>query len=110
MMNCAFAIKKNTASLSHWTELSVLVLGLGDVLETHCQDGFCFDIIAVNPSFITRDDVLYTVFISICVIDKLSTDINTAVFLIFTQPARNKYGCNRTCAQIWSKNALTRGF
>jgi hypothetical protein len=32
------------------------------------------------------------------------------LFLIVTQPARNKYGSNRMRAQIWCKNALTRGF
>ena len=72
--------------------------------------GFCFDIIALNPSLITRDDVLYKFFISICTIGKLCTDIDPAVFLIFNQPVRHKFGCNRMRAQIWSKSALNTWF
>jgi len=40
----------------------------------------------------------------------LCADINTIVFLIFTQPARHKFGCNRMRSKIWSKNALSRDF
>jgi hypothetical protein len=39
-----------------------------------------------------------------------STIISTILFLILTQQARHKAGCKRMRAQIWSKNALTRGF
>jgi len=37
MINYADTIKK-TASLSHWTELSMLFWVLGDIVGTHCED------------------------------------------------------------------------
>jgi len=43
-------------------------------------------------------------------VNKLFTEINTIMFLIFTYQARHKFGCNTMHAKIFSENLMTCGF
>ena len=98
---CPHNQKAESASLSHWTELDVFVWVWVTFWYPMRILHFCFDNIAVYPSFITCDDILYEDFVSICTVDRLFTDINTSLFLIFLQQAQHKFGCNTRHAQIF---------
>ena len=43
-------------------------------------------------------------------VNSLFTDINTILFLIFTQQAQHKFDCNTMHAQVFSENLMTCGF
>ena len=111
MMNYALTIKKQ--SQHHFLFGPNLPCSLGSgwrFWDPVWKLGFCFDIMAINPSFITCDNVLLKAFISIRTVDKLFTNINMILFLIFIQQAQHKFGFNTVYVQIFSENFMTHGF
>jgi hypothetical protein len=78
--------KTQSASLSHWTKLSVLFWVWKTFFRPTVNTGFfCFNITAISSSFIYCDDVRQKVFISSYTVNKPFTDINMILFLIMTQ-------------------------
>jgi hypothetical protein len=55
-------------------------VGSGDTFETNCKDWAFVQHHSLNQSFIMCDNVLYKVFITICMVNKLFIDINMIFF------------------------------
>jgi hypothetical protein len=71
--------KTQSASLSHWTELAMLFLWSGFLFQNQSRKLKFHHLWQCSLKF----------FISICMFKKLLTDINTILFLIFTQQMRH---------------------
>ena len=111
MMNYALTIKKTQSALrSHWAKLAILFWVWLTFLRPTMRNGLLFQHYSCKPKFHHLWQCSLKVFISSCTDDKLSTDINTILFLIFTQQAQYKFGCNMMHAQIFSENLMKRGF
>ena len=114
MTNYALTFKTHSQHHIHIGPNLPCHFGSGETLETNCEDWAFVQHHSLNPSFIMCDNVLYKVFITICMVNKLFklfTDTNMIFFfLIFTQQLRHKFACNMMHAQIFSKNLMTHGF
>lgn len=102
---------RNTASFTLTVDqICHAFVGLGNVFETQCEDWAFFWHHICKLKFHRQWQCFLKVFISICTVDKLFTDIKAIGFMIFVQQAQQKFGCTTMHPQIFSENHITHGF
>ena len=69
---------------------------------------FCFNNVAVHPSFITCFDIFQKVFIRIWTINQLLTDSDTVLFLCICQHTWHKFCSNMSHLQFIGQNKVAR--
>ena len=110
VMNYALTIKKHSKHHFHIGLNLPCFFGSGWCFwDPMWRLGFCFDIKAVNPSFITCDDVLKSFNQHSHGWQALNLHQHV-LFLIFIWQVWHKFGCNMMHAQIFSENLITHGF